>query len=101
MATALGLSLPLGVLVLLAVGGFELRRKRRSQLRSTLSATYVDELTALFYGSKRMELDHRDSTSMLRDDDSDGAPRQMDIDLDRGTAALSASSLPDDQRRAS
>ena len=42
----------------------------------------VSEYTALFYGTKRRELDQRDSWSMMRDEQAQGAPP---IDLDSGT----------------
>lgn len=82
----LAFSIPGAVLVLLVVGLYETRR-RRSRPGPTLSATYVNEITALFYGSKRTELDHRDSWSMMREDDSEGAP-PLGIDLNSGTAML-------------
>jgi hypothetical protein len=53
-----------------------------------LSATYVNEVTAMFYGSKRMELDHRQSQSLLREDDAEGAPPRMGVDLTRGVVTV-------------
>lgn len=92
MDMALGLALPGGVLLLLALGGYELRRKRRAAIGTRmLSTTYVDEVTALFYGTKRMELDHRDSTSMLRDDDARGGPPGPGVDLADGVARIPSS----------
>jgi hypothetical protein len=35
-----------------------------------------------------MELDHRESTSMMREEQAQGAPPKMKIDLDRGTATF-------------
>jgi hypothetical protein len=57
-----------------------------------LSATYVNELTAMFYGTKRMALDHRDSMSLMRQEDAQGAPPRLGVDLDRGVVVL----RPDD-----
>jgi hypothetical protein len=62
--------------------------------RRELSTTYVNELTAVFYGTKRIELEHRDSWSILREDDAQGAPPTVGVDLDRGTVTLP----PDDYR---
>lgn len=81
-------SLPGGVLLLVAVGAYEtLARKRRHRTGPRLSATYVNEITALFYGTKRTELDYRESWSMMRDEDAEGAP-PLGVDLDRGTVVL-------------
>jgi hypothetical protein len=74
-------------LILLALGVYESRKRRAHQSGPTLSGTYADELTAMFYGSKRTELDHRDSWSMMREDDSEGAP-PLGVDLDGGTVVL-------------
>jgi hypothetical protein len=76
----LAFSIPGGVLLLVAVGLYETRRRSKTRL----AATYVDEITAMFYGTKRMELDHRDSIMMLRDEDAEGAPPGR-VDLDTGT----------------
>ncbi len=78
-------SIPGGTLLLLAVGGYELLRQRRRKRAGTpLSATYIDEVTAMFYGTKRMELDHRDSVEMLREEAAQGDPPWFGLDLDRG-----------------
>jgi hypothetical protein len=92
MALALAFSLPASVLLLVAVGTYESRR-RRKRPGPMLSATYLNEVTALFYGTKRMELDHRNSWSMMRDEDAQGAPPRLGVDLDRGFVVL-----PPDQR---
>jgi hypothetical protein len=86
MMTLLEWSIPGGVILLVVVALFELwREKRRKRTGKRLSATYVDEVTAMFYGTKRMELNHRDSVEMLREEDADGAPPRFGVDLDRGT----------------
>jgi hypothetical protein len=85
----LGWSIPGGTLALVAVGTYEvLKQRRRRRTGKMLSATYVNELTAMFYGSKRMELDHRTSMSMLAEDDAQGAPPQHGVDLARGVVRL-------------
>jgi hypothetical protein len=72
---------------MLALGLYETRKRRARHTGPTMSGTYVDEVTALFYGTKRVELDHRDSWSMMREDDSEGAP-PLGVDLDSGTVVL-------------
>ncbi|SES21682.1 DUF6191 domain-containing protein [Actinokineospora terrae] len=70
----LSLSIPGSTVALVALGTYELRRRRTKGLDGTrVTATYVNEFTALFYGSKRMELDHRDTMSMMREEDSSAA----------------------------
>ncbi|WP_190823182.1 DUF6191 domain-containing protein [Saccharopolyspora pogona] len=82
-------SIPGGVLLVLVVGGYELLQKHRRKRSGTpLSAAYVDEVTAFLYGTKRMELDHRDSMSMMRDEEAQGAPPSSTVDLDRGIVIL-------------
>ncbi len=89
----LSLSIPGWVVLLVVVAVWELlREKRRKSSGTPLSATYVDEVTAMFYGSKRVELDNRASLSMMRKEDSQGAPPRVGVDLDRGTVVL----RPDD-----
>ena len=79
--------LPGSVLALLGLGLYETRKRRAHHTGPTLSGTYADELTAFFYGTKRVELDHRDSWSVMREDDSEGAP-PLGVDLDSGTVVL-------------
>lgn len=89
----LSFSIPGVTLLLVAVGVWELRRQRRGKRQGTpLSATYINEVTAMFYGTKRMELDHRDSMSLMREEDAQGDPPWLDVDLGRGTVVL----RPDD-----
>jgi hypothetical protein len=93
MATAFEWSIPGGMILLVVVGIYELwREKQRKRTGKRLSASYVDEYTAIFYGTKRMELNHRDSVEMLREEDAQGAPPRLGVDLDRGVVVL----RPDD-----
>ncbi|SDI61336.1 hypothetical protein SAMN05192558_106283 [Actinokineospora alba] len=81
--------IPIPVLLLVAVGVYELRAQRwRKRPGTPISATYVNEFTAIFYGTKRTELDHRDSMSLMREDDAQGAPPGLGVDLDRGIVVL-------------
>jgi uncharacterized protein DUF6191 len=83
----LAFALPGGVLLLVLVGAYETHRRRTHPGR-TLSETYVNEITALFYGTKRNELKQRDSWSMMREDEAQGAPPATGVDLDRGVVVL-------------
>ena len=47
----------------------------RRRTDTSMSATSMDELTALFYATKHHELQQRRTELMLRDDEGDGAPR--------------------------
>jgi hypothetical protein len=88
LGTWLGLAIPGSVAVLVAVGAYEMRPGNgRKRLRSRLSTTSVEEATAFLYGTKRMELDHRDSVEMLFEEEGDAAP-PLDVDLDRGTVTI-------------
>ncbi|MEU6426589.1 DUF6191 domain-containing protein [Microbispora sp. NPDC046973] len=46
----------------------------------SISATGFDEFTAAFLSTKRMQLEQRQSETMLRDDQTDGAPPVNRID---------------------
>ncbi|SDD79185.1 DUF6191 domain-containing protein [Actinokineospora iranica] len=85
----LSLAIPGSTLLLVAAGVCELRRQRRRGRSGTpVTATYVNEFTAIFYGAKRMELDHRDSMSMMREEDAQGGPPGYGVDLERGVVVL-------------
>ncbi|WP_330233993.1 DUF6191 domain-containing protein [Nocardia sp. NBC_00508] len=89
MASVLQWSIPGWVILLVLVAVYELTvNKRRRGRRTPLSGTFTDEFTALFYATKRMELDHRESVSMLRDERDQGAPPLVGVDLDRHTVVL-------------
>jgi hypothetical protein len=97
MGTWLGLALPGGVVILLVMAAIELRpRKDGSRLKARLSATYIEETTAFLYGTKRRELEHRETMSMLVEQDAEGAPPWHDVDLDRGVARIRPRSGPED-----
>jgi len=49
-----------------------------------LSGAGFEEVAAMFTGAKRVELEERHSRSMLRQDESDGAPPRPRVDLDAG-----------------
>ena len=84
METALAWTIPGTVLLMLAVGAYELLQQRRRKRTGTpLTATYINEFTAIFYGTKRVELDNRLSMSLMREEDTQAAPPNLDVDLDR------------------
>ena len=76
----LALGLPLAIL--LGLGYLILRHLTGKRTNRTFTEITVNEAAALFYGTKRRELDHRDSWSMMRDEEAQGAPP---VDLDGGT----------------
>ncbi|MEU4250780.1 DUF6191 domain-containing protein [Amycolatopsis sp. NPDC026612] len=95
MGTWLGLALPGGVVILLVMAAVELRpRKNGSRFKARLSSTYLEETTAFLYGTKRRELEHRETMSMLVEQDAEGAPPLRDVDLDAGIARIRARSDP-------
>ncbi|WP_424889308.1 DUF6191 domain-containing protein [Streptomyces sp. XH2] len=53
-----------------------------------VGATATEELHALVYPSKRVQLEQRRIELVLRDDEQDGAPRRTGVDLDAGTARI-------------
>ncbi|WP_214325209.1 DUF6191 domain-containing protein [Nonomuraea sediminis] len=53
-----------------------------------VTAPGVEELAAAFQGSKRIELEQRETELMLRDDETDGAPPTTRIDLTSGRAVI-------------
>lgn len=92
--TVLEWSIPGGMILVVLAGLFELGRHKRRKRRGTpITATYLNEVTAMFYGTKRMELDHRDAVEMLREEDAQGAPPHSRVDLDKGVAVLRARPL--------
>lgn len=56
----------------------------------TVSATGFEEVAAVFQGSKRHEFEQRHVSLMHRDDESDGAPPLVRVDIAANTAVLRA-----------
>ena len=77
------------LLVGLASGERLWRWVRRRKGHAVVSATAMDEFTTLFHGSKHIELDQRQVTLMLGEDEESGAPPRGPVDLDSGTIRLS------------
>ena len=92
-------SIPGGTLAVVAAGVFEMwRQRRRRRSGAPVTATYVNEVTAMLYGTKRMEMDHRESMSMMRDELPDGSPPRVGLDLDRGVVLLREGTPPPGRR---
>lgn len=58
-----------------------------------MSAPGIEEMHAIFYATKRHELDQRRTSLILRDDEESGAPPRSKVDLERGTAVIRTSAL--------
>lgn len=56
--------------------------------RAGAGATATEELHALLYPGKRVQLEQRRIELVLRDDEHDGAPKRTGIDLAGGRAVL-------------
>ena len=54
----------------------------------------LDELQALFYASERPAIEQRRLALVLRDDEHDGAPPRIRIDLDAGRAVITRAARP-------
>ena len=92
MTSLLGWMIPGWVILLVLVALFEMLTRKRRKRRTPVSGTVTDEFTALLYSTKRMELDHRESVSMLRDEQDQGAPPVVGVDLDGRRVVLRRSS---------
>lgn len=91
------MSLPgllVGLVVLAAVDRLGLLLTRRSGLpwfrdgHRPASALALDELQAMFYGAKRHSIEQRRHELVLRDDEQNGAPPRIHIDLEAGRAVI-------------
>jgi Family of unknown function (DUF6191) len=57
-------------------------------------ATGFDELQAVFYSSNRHAIERRRLELVLRDDEQDGAPPLVRVDLDAGRAVITRPASP-------
>ncbi|MQS15326.1 hypothetical protein F7Q99_24420 [Streptomyces kaniharaensis] len=90
-----GLLLPAALVVVFFLGAAVRRLRARpaaGPARGT-GATATEELHALLYPSKRVQLEQRRVELVLRDDERDGAPRHTGIDLAGGRAVIRRSSV--------
>jgi Family of unknown function (DUF6191) len=88
-------SLPAIALLVICLALCERAWRRARRVRDTgtsLSAASFDEFISFFHGSKRAELDQRATQSLLRDEETNGAPPNG-VDLDRGVAILGPHSI--------
>ncbi|GAA1290714.1 DUF6191 domain-containing protein [Saccharothrix xinjiangensis] len=92
MGLAFALSIPgLAVLLVALAAGERLLGwvRRRAGRHPVVSATAFDEFTAIVHGSKRVELDQRQTALVLGEDEESGAPPRGPVDLDSGSVRLS------------
>ncbi|MCE6998946.1 DUF6191 domain-containing protein [Saccharothrix sp. S26] len=84
------MSIPgLAVLLLgLAAGERLLRWVRRRKGHPVVSATAFEEFTTVFQGGKHIELQQRQVTLMLGEDEESAAPPRGPVDLDSGNVRL-------------
>ncbi|WP_459650527.1 DUF6191 domain-containing protein [Kitasatospora sp. Ki12] len=87
-----GLLLPAGLVVLFFLGAVVRQLRARPAAGTTggrgAGATATEELHALLYPSKRVQLEQRRVELVLRDDEHDGAPKRTGIDLAGGRAVI-------------
>ncbi|MFH8385981.1 DUF6191 domain-containing protein [Kitasatospora sp. NPDC018058] len=88
-----GLLLPAGLVVLFFLGAVVRRLRARPAAAGSAGgrgagATATEELHALLYPSKRVQLEQRRVELVLRDDEHDGAPKRTGIDLAGGRAVI-------------
>jgi hypothetical protein len=67
---------------------------RRKWEGTPVSAAGFEELDAFFGSGKRHEIDERNHSLMLREDEAEGAPPLMKVDLD-GNRVVLGERLPD------
>lgn len=61
---------------------------RRDEVGRPVSAVALDELNVFFQATKRHEIDERRHSLIMRQDETDGAPPQSEVNLDKGTAVI-------------
>ncbi|MFD8704944.1 DUF6191 domain-containing protein [Kitasatospora sp. NPDC059648] len=91
-----GLLLPAGLVVLFFLGAVVRRLRGRPAAGGAgapsggrgAGATATEELHALLYLSKRVQLEQRRVELVLRDNEHDGAPQRTGIDLGGGRAGI-------------
>ncbi|WP_316525267.1 DUF6191 domain-containing protein [Kitasatospora brasiliensis] len=94
-----GLLLPAGLVVVFFFGAVLRRLRTRPTAAGAglgsgsnggrgAGATATEELHALLYPSKRVQLEQRRVELVLRDDEHDGAPKRTGIDLAGGRAVI-------------
>lgn len=90
MGMMFAMSIPGLALLLLALASGEQLWKwvRRRKGHPVVAATAFDEFTTVFQGGKHIELQQRQVTLMLGEDEESGAPPRGPVDLDSGTVRL-------------
>lgn len=67
---------------------------RRNRVGTPVSAAGFEQMDAFFGSGKQHELDQRNHSLMLRQEEEDGAPPLMEVDLD-GNRIVLRKRLPD------
>ncbi|MFJ2581978.1 DUF6191 domain-containing protein [Kitasatospora aureofaciens] len=85
-----GLLLPAALVVVFFVGAVlrQLWARPAEGAERGAGATATEELHALLYPGKRVQLEQRRVELVLRDDEHDGAPKRAGIDLASGRAVI-------------
>jgi hypothetical protein len=92
--------LAVGLVVLAALDRLGLWAHGRSGLpwhrdgRRPASAVGLDELQAAFHSGSRHAIEQRRLELVLRDDEQDGAPPRVRVDLDRGVVVITRTGHP-------
>ncbi|WP_367127188.1 DUF6191 domain-containing protein [Saccharothrix sp. HUAS TT1] len=90
MGMIFAMSIPgLALLLLGLATGEQLSRwARRRKGHPVVSATVLEEFTTLFQGGKHVELEQRQVSLMLGEDEESSAPPRGPLDLDSGRVRL-------------
>ncbi|WP_031071430.1 DUF6191 domain-containing protein [Streptomyces sp. NRRL WC-3742] len=85
-----GLLLPAGLVVLFFLAGVARRLRGRGAAGAPrgAGAMATEEMHALLYPGKRVQLEQRRIELVLRDDEHDGAPKRTGVDLDAGRVVI-------------
>ncbi|MGA5823022.1 DUF6191 domain-containing protein [Kitasatospora sp. NPDC094028] len=84
-----GLLLPAGLVALFFLAAVVRRLRARPAAGDRgAGATATEELHALLYPSKRVQLEQRRVELVLRDDELDGAPKRSGIDIVDGRVVI-------------
>jgi hypothetical protein len=88
--TLVAMTLPALVIALILLGVFELAASRRRGAKhgTALSGVSFEVLEAAFHPAKHHQIDARESQSLIRDEQEEGAPPFSTVDLSAGKARL-------------
>jgi hypothetical protein len=88
--TMVAMTLPTLVIALILLGIFELSisRRRGDKHGTALSGVSFEVLEAAFHPAKHHQIDERESQSLMREEQGEGAPPFSTVDLAAGRARL-------------